>query len=63
MSFPCFPEIIAIWDAVSNYILEELMRDKVGQGSWVPQPHGSTQPARLLHSSFLASRERNPVQL
>ncbi|XP_064374623.1 coiled-coil domain-containing protein 81-like [Dromaius novaehollandiae] len=27
-SFPCPPEIVAIWDAVSNYILEQMLLDK-----------------------------------
>lgn len=29
-SFPCFPEVVAIWDAVSAYILTQMKLDKVG---------------------------------
>lgn len=69
VSFPCFPETEAIWDAVSKYILEELKRDKVG---WCPGPCRAiparapwqcTETAQGVRSSFLASWERNQGQM
>ena len=40
ISFACFPEIVAIWSAVSNYILGQLKLDKVGWQPGLPHPAG-----------------------
>ncbi|XP_040398825.1 coiled-coil domain-containing protein 81-like [Cygnus olor] len=62
-------ETEAIWDAVSEYILEELKQDKVG---WCPGPCRAiparapwqcTETAQGARSSFLASWERNQGQM
>lgn len=38
MSSLCFAEVVAVWDAVSVYILEQLNLDKVGWGAGTPLP-------------------------
>ena len=69
LSFPCFPEIEAIWDAVSEQILEALKQDKVG---WCPglgraiptrAARQCTETAQGARSSLLASWERNQGQI
>ena len=39
-SFPCFPEIVAVWGAVSDYMLGQLKLDKVGWHPGPPHPVG-----------------------
>lgn len=69
LSFLCFPDTEAIWDAISAYIRDALERDKVG---WRPGPcraipsraaRQCTETAQGARSSLLASWERNQGQI
>lgn len=48
MSFLSFAEIVAVWDAVSDYILEQMKLDKVGWGAGGPRPGQGFGPAESV---------------
>ena len=48
MSFLSFAEIVAVWDAVSDYILEQMKLDKVGWYAGGPCPGERFSPAKSV---------------
>lgn len=61
-SFPCFPEVVAIWDAVSAYILGQLKLDKVGWRLGPPLPCRAWPLGSNIPLNTVAAHGDKPVR-